>query len=109
MAYASVNNLEELKEASEDYLRYWEKKQEIKSKYPEDCFPNYTKGVGYALKSATEEQREQYKEYLKDIGDLLFEPNGDYQKFVWDELIPPGEREIQERRARGRKPRQLEY
>lgn len=108
MAYASVNDLEELK-TNKYYLKYWNKKQIIKSKYSEDIFPDYGSAKGYSIKKVTQEQREGYKEYLKEIGDLLFEPNGYYQKFVWNELIPPGQREIQERVARGRLPRSIEY
>jgi len=109
MAYASVNSLEELKEASEDYLKYWEKKQELKSKYPKNTFPNSAKGFKANNKPATEEEREDYKKYLKEIGDLLFQPEGDYQNFVWNHLTSENEREQMERRARGRLPRQLEY
>lgn len=108
MAYASVNDLEELKR-NPDYLKYWELKQAIKSKYPEDCFPNYTEGPGYCTKRGTKEQHQLYREYLKEISDLLFQPEGYYQKFVWNELIPPGERESMERKARGRLPRIVEY
>lgn len=108
MAYASVNDLEELK-TNPYYLKYWNKKQNIKEKYSEDIFPCYSVGKGFSVRRGTEEQREQYKKYLKEIGDLLFEPNGSYQKFVWEELTPPGEREEMERRARGRKPRTIEY
>ena len=110
MAYASVNDLEDLKDKSEDYLKYWEKKEEIKKKYSEDCFPNWVPdGRKFITHSTTKEQRQEYKQYLKEIGDLLFEPNGDYQNFVWNQLMPPGEREIQERIARGRLPRNFEY
>ena len=110
MAYASVNDLEELKEVSKDYLNYSIKKDKLKEKYSEDIFPNWVPdGRKFITHSTTKEQREGYKQYLKEIGDLLFEPNGDYQKFVWNQLTPPGEREEQERKARGRLPRQLEY
>jgi len=110
MAYASVNDLSELKEASEDYLRYSKKKDKIKAKYSEDCFPSWVPdGRKFITHQGTKEQRQKYQEYLKEVCDLIFEPNGDYQKFVWDFLTPQYEKTQQEFRARGKQGRMLEY
>ena len=98
MAYASVISLEELKE-NKDYLKYWEKKQKIKEKYPQELW-NRPSGSKNTL-NKNYNNHHLWKEYLKEIADLLLEPNGDYQKFSWEELIPPGERKIMEYKARG--------
>jgi hypothetical protein len=49
-----------------------------------------------------EEQQEQYKQWCKDILELLLEPNGDYQKFSWD-IMSDFDKLTMERKARGRK------
>lgn len=98
MAYASVNSLEELKE-NKDYLKYWNKKHKIKSKYPEELW-NRPAGAKNAL-NKNYNNHHLWKEYLKEIADLLLQPNGDYQKFTWEELIPPGERKLMEQKAKG--------
>lgn len=110
MAFASVNNLSELKAASKDYLRYSIKKDKIKQKYTEDIFPCYTAiGTNYSTKRPTQKQREDYKKYLKEIADLIFKPNGDYQKFCWNFLTPPAQKQSMSLIANGRKNRKLEY
>ena len=98
MAYASVNSLEELKQ-NKNYLKYWEKKQKIKEKYPQDLWirPNGSKN---AL-NKNYNNHHLWKKYIKEIGDLLFKPNGDYQKFSWEVLISDSHKEIMAQKARG--------
>lgn len=102
MGYATVKDLSELLKDN-NYSKYDKKKQKIKEKYPKDIFPNHIP-EGYKMapnRPPTEEQRELYKEYLKEIGDLLFEPKGDYQKFCWDYLTSGGDKIQMERKAKG--------
>lgn len=102
MGVASVVELSELL-TDDNYKIYNERKQKIRSKYPEDCFPNYIPdGCKTPPKYITSLQRKQYQKYLKEIGNLLFEPGGDYQKFSWDYLTPPAEKKVQAIRARGK-------
>jgi hypothetical protein len=98
MAYASVNSLEELKE-NKDYLKYWKKKQKIKEKYPKDLWIRPT-GSKNAL-NKNYNNHHLWKEYIKEIGDLLLEPKGDYQKFSWEVLISDSDKVIMEQKARG--------
>lgn len=89
MGVASVRKLEELLK-DKNYQIYNERKQKIKSKYSEECFPNYVpEGYRIPRKDITESQRKEYLKYLKEISDLLLEPKGPYQKFTWDYLTPP--------------------
>lgn len=69
-----------------DYQRYREKRKEITDRYPE-------------LK---EMSREEYRQCMREITDLIFEPEGDYQKWAWDAM---GEQDKlrMERRASGKK------
>jgi len=103
MAYASVNNLVDLELVSKDYIRYRKKKMKLKSKYSEDIFPNYNIARGVSKSKPTEKQIKQYRKYLKEVGDLIFKPGGDYQKFCWDILISKSDKDIQLRKSRGSK------
>lgn len=98
MAYASVNSLEELKE-NKNYLKYWKKKQKIKEKYPQELW-NRPNGSKNAL-NKNYNNHHLWKEYIKEIADLLLEPNGDYQKFSWEVLISDSNKEIMAQKARG--------
>ena len=102
MAYASVNNLTDLEEVSKDYKRYRKKKLKIKGKYSENIFPCYNQAIGEAKNKPTEEEIKKYRKYLKEIGDLLFQPNGSYQKFAWEVLVSKSDKVNQERLSRGR-------
>ena len=89
MGVASVNKLEDLL-TDKNYQIYNERKQKIKSKYSEDCFPNHVpEGWRVPRKNITQAQRKEYLRYLKEVSDLLLKPNGPYQKFTWDYLTPP--------------------
>lgn len=69
-----------------DYMRYKEKKDAIYEKYP----------------PLNKMSREEYKQCMREITDLIFEPDGDYQKWAWDAM---GEQDKirMERRALGKK------
>ena len=84
------------------FLKYSEQRDKIREKY-EDLF--WIDRAGNPAKNArkyTEQDHKRYKKYLKEMGDLMFKPNGWFQKFYWDALSEQ-DKEIMERKARGRK------
>lgn len=82
--YLGTRSIEKLL-TNEYYKGYWEQKQEIKQKYPP------------ILKMSNEE----WKVYLHEISELIHEPNGYFQQFVWDTMAEQ-DKIIQERTARGK-------
>lgn len=80
------------------YKKYELQKEDIKKKYPRTIF---TDDLGVNPTYGSSEERRLYNEYLKEIGDLLFKPNGYYQQFIWD-TMPENEKLVMERRARGK-------
>lgn len=78
-----VNNLEDLKNNS-NYKEYSIQKDKIKKKYPKDLW-NRPSG-GRISSSVNYTNHHLWKEYLKDIADLLHQKDGWYQKFVWDTM-----------------------
>lgn len=102
----SINDLRGLLK-NENYRKYYEKKLEIQSRYPLKPWlfsaHSPTKGPYKPnLIAYTEEEWEAWIGYKKEICDLMLEQNGDFQEFVWD-IISDYDKELQERRARGRK------
>lgn len=83
------------------YRNYYKKKQKILKKYPKDMFAKPSAGAK-PLSYDNKEQQEQYRQWCKDILDLMFQPDGDYQKFSWD-IMSEQDKLIMERKARGRK------
>lgn len=65
------------------YQKFNKEKQKIKEKYPAELFeiPREYKNHYYPM-----EHRRLYREYLKEIGDLMYQKEGWYQKFIWDTL-----------------------
>lgn len=96
---------------NENYKKYSVKKKEIKAKYPSEIFMLPTQGnhkensTKENFRIYIEQHRELYKEYIKELANLLFEPEGDFQQFTWD-IIPEVDKKHMERRARGRKKRE---
>ena len=102
MGVASVIEWSELL-TDDNYKIYNKRKQKIRSKYSKEVFPNYIPdGCSVPVKNITPLQRKQYQRYIKEIADLLFKPNGPYQKFCWDYLTPPATKREQARKARGK-------
>lgn len=65
-----------------NYQKFLVEKNKIKERYPKELLdlPNsYKKGTIF-----DDEQKKLWKQYLKELCDLMFEPNGLYQQFVWD-------------------------
>lgn len=89
------------------YKNYEVEKEEIKSKYPSEIFDNMSvSGQGKHQEMMYEEyistnQRELHKQYLKEIADLIFQPNGQFQEFTWDTMSEVSKDEMK-RKARGR-------
>ena len=83
------------------FLRYAIQRDKIKDKY-QDLF--WKEPAGHPAKNGrkyTEQDHERYKKYLKEIADLMFKPNGWFQKCYWDNLSDL-DKEMMKRKARGR-------
>jgi hypothetical protein len=72
---------------SSTYQLYDELKQDILKDYP----------------LQKERSREEHLEYIRRICDLMFEPNGIFQQFIWENMSEQ-EQLNQDRRADARKP-----
>ena len=82
------------------YRKYDKKKKDIKKKYPAKVFKRDVAGRGFL--KYTDEERKLHQSYLKDLLDLIFKPDGDFQQFTWD-IMSDQDKMIMERKARGRK------
>ena len=89
MSKPSINNLQELLD-NENYKNFYNHKKQIQSKYDERLF-HWVDLSGRPQKDLKkwylEEGYKQWREYLKEIGDIIFKPDSDYQKFIWD-IVP---------------------
>ena len=90
-----------------EYQRYIIQKNEIKAKYPEEIFLLGSK-IGRRSIKYSKEQRELHKQYLIELGDLLFQPGGNFQQFTW-ELLSDADKELMERKSKSKKTRKIEY
>ena len=88
MSRVTVNSVRDLKEMLQNpwYKIYYEKKQELLQNYP----PN------------KQRSREEHLSYIKELCDMIWEPDGEFQKFLWD-IMSEQEKLEQRRRASGRK------
>lgn len=87
------------------YKLYEKEKQVIKDKYPEEIFVEPIKGrctIREGKEYIQSGQQELHRQYLKELADLIFTPDGNYQKFTWD-IIGDAEKLEMDRRARGSK------
>ena len=82
----STRNLNQLL-TNEDYKKYYELKQEILKDYPPQ-------------KKRTQQE---HREYIKRIGDLLWDINGDFQRFI-DSQLSEIETIRQEQKGNPKKP-----
>lgn len=98
----TVKDIKELLK-NENYQKYYELKLEIQSRYPREVWDSqFSLKVKERRFDMTQEFWEQWKSYQKEIIDLMLIPNSYFQEFVWD-MVSDHERELQERRARGKK------
>lgn len=82
------------------YKEYEKLKEEIKSKYPAEIFiQDYS--TAKVKKDYLTKERFLYQQYLKELTDLIFQPDGLFQKFIWDVMSEVEKLEM-ERRTRGR-------
>lgn len=85
------------RESNKHWIRFNKQKQKIREKYPQELFEipaGYKKKEDYPL-----EQQKLYREYLKEMGDLIHKKDGWYQKFVWD-TISESDKVLKERELR---------
>tara|TARA_R110000782_G_scaffold95571_1_gene179611 strand:+ start:346 stop:672 length:327 start_codon:yes stop_codon:yes gene_type:complete len=85
------------------FIKYAKERDVIKEKYI--GLINYTPKCGppkgRTYPPYTEKERNRYREYLKEMGDLLFKTNGNFQKFIWDDMSEV-EKLAQEKKCRRR-------
>lgn len=90
------------------YIKFTQQKEDIKKKYPPHLFHiEVTSGRTKKYIEILNQEyinngdRELHKKYLNELADLIFQPEGEYQKLTWD-MIGEVEQLEMERRARGR-------
>ena len=93
------------REDNKYWIRFNKEKQKIKSKYPAELFeiPKEHKNHYYPI-----EHQRLYREYLKEMGDLIHKKEGWFQKFIWD-TISESDRVIKERELRVMNKEKLHY
>jgi len=99
----SYNFTKEELQRSKHYLKYETEKKKLKEKY-KDCIKTNARYAGQPLKNPPpypKKERDKYRKYLKEMGDLIFKTNGNFQKFMWD-AMPEAEKRAQERKTRRR-------
>lgn len=90
------------------YIKFTKKKEDIKKNYPPDIFDlkptsgRTSKYIDAYNKEYVDKHRSLHKEYLKELADLIFQPNGEFQEFTWDMISEKNQLDMQ-RIARGRK------
>ena len=82
------------------YKKYKQKADKIKEKHDILVGNDFTPGPQSKF-DYNEEERKKFRLYLKEIGDLLFEKKGWFQKFIWDDMSDL-DKELMDRKARGR-------
>lgn len=85
--------------SNKEYKKYLIKKNKIKEKYSDDLLK--VCALGKSKEPYPLEMQEEYKKYIKEIGDLMFKVNGDFQKFTWDDMSTH-DKHRQNIRARGK-------
>lgn len=97
----SVVNLDSLL-TNENYKEYHKLKTELRKKYDDRLF-NYSVGDRWkkTINWYKEEGQEQYRNYLKELADIMFQPDSHYQRFTWD-LISEQEQLIMRRKIKPR-------
>ena len=67
------------------YIKYLKQKEKLLKKYDSVLVPSCGGKKGPQRNYIyTKEDEKKYKNWLKDIGDLMFKPKGHFQKFFWD-------------------------
>ena len=95
-----------LREENKYYQKFNKQKQKIRDKYPKELFeiPSaYKRRDDYPL-----EQQRMFRMYLKEVGDLMHQKEGWYQKFIWDTISDSDKVEI-ERKIRVMSKEKIHY
>ena len=93
---------------NEYFIKFQEEKKQIKSKYNPDLFSYPTAGRERKDSIITYQKNDhiEYRKYIKEISDLMFDTNGNYQKFLWD-VIPGYIIKQQEAKVKEKKTRKI--
>jgi len=85
------------------FIEYAKERDLIKEKYKDIIVGNTWKPgpLPKNYKRYTDAERNRYRKYLNEMGNLLFKKNGSFQKFLWDDLSE-ADKLAQERKTRGR-------
>jgi hypothetical protein len=89
------------------YIKFTEQKEELKKKYPPQIFERpftggrSTKYIKEMKEDYIQNEQSLHRQYLKEVADLIFEPNGSYQQLTWD-MMGKAELLEMERKSRGR-------
>ena len=95
----SINNTSTLL-TNKHYKRFYEERKKIQSKYDKRLFEWHATRPPRSLKEwYVSEGQEQWREYLKEISDLMFSSGSDWQEFTWS-IISVQEKETMERKSR---------
>ena len=78
------------------YKKFLKQKEKIKEKYPPHLFEIPTSYSEMRKFKGSEEQL-LWKQYIKELGDLMFQPNGWFQKFTWDVMSDSDKRDMMQR------------
>ena len=82
------------------YQQFLVEKNKIKERYPQELWQTPT-----SYKSAKifdKDLQVLWKQYLKEVGDLMFQPNGTFQDFVWD-VMSESDKNLMAHKARTNK------
>ena len=90
-----VRPLRELQSLLENpnYKEYYEKRQELLNSFG---------------KKISQMSREEYRVWLHQVSALMYEVNGGFSKFLWDNM-PEDQKDKMEKKARGPKPRKVDW
>ena len=86
------------------YKLYIQEKEKIRSKYPEEIFDKAVSGrntIREYKEYLDKGHRKIHQQYLKELADLIFTPDGNYQQFTWD-IMGEAEKLEMKRKAEGR-------
>lgn len=90
------------------YIEFTKQKEELKKKYPAEIFdlsPQSGRGkkqLAEYKKNYIQNQQPLHRQYLKELAELIFQPDGHYQQFTWD-IMGEAQKLQMERKSRGRK------
>lgn len=93
---------------SVEYQKYFIQKQEIQSRYPPHIICDCDKYQKNSEPNLTTEEWGLWKQYLKEVMDLIHEPDGTFQD-VLRSMETQRDEEIAERIVRGRRQPKIEY